>query len=66
MTGLKQVYRADFVCFGKIIVEIKAVHKLTNEHKAQIFNYLATTGITLGFLVNFCVYSKAEIIRIIR
>ncbi|MDR1286021.1 MAG: GxxExxY protein [Treponema sp.] len=65
-TPLKQVYRADFVCFGKIIVEIKAVHKLTNEHKAQVFNYLAATGMTLGFLVNFCVYPKAEIIRIIR
>jgi hypothetical protein len=45
--------------------EIKAVHKLTNEHKAQIFN-LAATGITLGFLVNFCTYPKAEIIRVIR
>jgi hypothetical protein len=37
-----------------------------NEHKAQIFNYLAATGITLGFLVNFCAYPKAEIIRVIR
>jgi hypothetical protein len=40
--------------------------KLTNEHKAQIFNYLAATGITLGFPVNFCAYPKAEIIRVIR
>jgi hypothetical protein len=38
----------------------------TNEHKAQIFNYLAATGITLGFLVNFCAYPKADIIRVIR
>jgi GxxExxY protein len=45
---LKQFYIADFVCFGNIIVEIKAVSKLTNEHKAQLFNYLAATGLTLG------------------
>ncbi|MFP3090613.1 GxxExxY protein [Treponema sp. TIM-1] len=63
---LKQHYQADFVCFGKIIVEIKAVTRLSNEHKAQILNYLAVTGLKLGLLINFCSHPKAEIIRIIR
>jgi GxxExxY protein len=63
---LKQHYQADFVCFENIIVEIKAVTKLGNEHKAQIFNYLAVTGLKLGLLVNFSSCPKAEIIRIIR
>jgi GxxExxY protein len=63
---LKQYYVADFVCFEKIIVEIKAVSKLGNEHKAQVLNYLAVTGLKLGLIINFCSYPKAEIIRIIR
>jgi GxxExxY protein len=63
---LSQYYQADFVCFEKIILEIKAVSRIGNEHKAQIFNYLAATGLRLGLLINFCSYPKAEIIRIIR
>ncbi|MDR0730616.1 MAG: GxxExxY protein [Treponema sp.] len=45
---------------------MKAVTSLGNEHKAQILNYLAVTGLKLGLLVNFCSYPKAEIIRMIR
>ena len=63
---LKQFYLADFVCFEKIIVEIKAVTKLAAEHTAQMLNYFTATGLKLGFLVNFCAYPKAEIIRVIR
>jgi GxxExxY protein len=63
---LKQYYQADLVCFGKIILEIKAVTKLGKEHKAQVLNYLTATGIKLGLLINFSSYPKAEIIRIIR
>jgi GxxExxY protein len=63
---LKQYYQADFVCFGEIVVEIKAVSKITNEHKAQVLNYLAATGLKLGLLINFHAFPKAEIIRIIR
>ena len=63
---LKHQYQADFVCFWKIIVEIKAVTRLGNEHTAQILNYLAITRLKLGLLINFCAYPKAEIIRIIR
>jgi GxxExxY protein len=62
---LKQYYIADYVCFEKIIVEIKTVTKISNEHKAQVLNYLAATGLKLGLLVNFYAFPKAEIIRII-
>jgi len=38
--ALKQIFRADFVCFGTVIVEIKAVSALIDEHRAQLMNYL--------------------------
>jgi GxxExxY protein len=65
-TPLKQYYQADFVCFEKIIVELKTVNKITNDHKAQVLNYLAATGLKLGLLVNFHAFPKVEITRIVR
>ncbi|TLS78396.1 GxxExxY protein [Mariprofundus erugo] len=62
---LNQIYRPDLICFGKIIVEIKAVKELCNEHRAQVHNYLKATGIELGLLVNFGHYPKAGIERIV-
>ena len=62
---LQQIYKADFICYGKIIVELKATKELTNEHRAQLHNYLKATGISLGFLVNFGHYPKAKIERIV-
>lgn len=50
---LKQEYIADFVCYGKIIVELKAVSKLSDIEKAQVINYLKATGYKLGILANF-------------
>jgi len=64
--SLRQVYRPDFICFGKIIVELKAVSKLTDEHRAQVHNYLKATGMQLGLLVNFGHYPKLEYERIVR
>jgi GxxExxY protein len=63
---LKQIYRPDFECCGKIIVELKAVEKLTDEHVAQVLNYLNATGYELGLLVNFGHYPKLESKRIAR
>jgi GxxExxY protein len=63
---LKQYYQADFVCFEKILIELKAVRTIVNEHKAQVLNYLTATGLKLGLLVNFHAFPKAEIIRLIR
>ena len=57
---LKQQYEPDFLCFGEIIVEIKAVKTLTDEFRAQVINYLKATGKQLGLLVNFGHYPKIE------
>ena len=61
---LKQGYAPDFICYEKIILEIKAVKKLTDEHRAQLLNYLKATGLKLGFLVNFGHHPGIEIERI--
>jgi GxxExxY protein len=53
-------FKPDFVCYEKIIVEIKAVSKLVDEHRAQILNYLNATQYKLGLLVNFGHYPKLE------
>jgi len=62
---LKQNYKPDLICFDQIIVELKAVKSLTGEHRAQVHNYLRATGYSLGFLINFGHYPKAEIERIV-
>jgi GxxExxY protein len=59
---LRQTYVADFVCFDRIIVELKAVRALAPEHRAQTINYLRASGARVGLLVNFGAMS-AEIER---
>jgi len=61
---LKQTYEPNYVCFEKIIVELKAVSALADEHRAQLLNYLHATGFELGLLVNFGHYPKLEYERI--
>ncbi len=61
---LTQTYQPDFVCFGKIILELKAVSALADEHRAQLLNYLHAAGFELGLLVNFGHYPKLEYERI--
>jgi GxxExxY protein len=63
---LKQFYQPNFVCFEKIILEIKAVSTLIDEHRTQVHNYLKSTGLKLGLLVNFGRYPKLEYERIVR
>lgn len=62
---LKQTFRSDFVCFGNIIVELKAVKALADEHRAQVLNYLNATGYRLGLLINFGGHPKLEWERIV-
>ena len=63
---LRQTYIADFICFDAVIVELKAVRELTPEHRAQVLNYLAASGLKLGLLVNFGSARKAQIERLVR
>ena len=60
---LQTSYRADFICYGKIIIELKAVSEILDEHRAQLLNYLAATGFELGLLINFGHYPKLEFER---
>ena len=59
------LYEPDFICYDKIIVELKAVESLHPKHSAQLMNYLRATGHKLGLLVNFCSYPKVDIRRIV-
>ncbi len=54
---LSHTFRADFVCYGEIIVECKAVNEILPEHKAQLINYLHITNMHMGILLNFSTLS---------
>jgi GxxExxY protein len=61
---LNQTYKPDLICYNQIIVELKAVKELGAEHKAQVINYLKTTGMKLALLVNFGSHPKVDIVRL--
>jgi GxxExxY protein len=63
--GSKIEYKPDFNCFQKIVVELKAVSALADEHRAQMLNYLNATKMKLGLLVNFGHHPKLEYERIV-
>ena len=63
---LRQKYIPDFICYGKIIVELKAVSAILNEHRAQVHNYLKATGYKLGLLINFGSFPNLVFERIVR
>jgi len=50
---LNKRYVPDFVCYDKIIVEIKALSQMSSDAESQVLNYLKTTGYKVGILVNF-------------
>ncbi len=62
--SLRKKYVPDFICFEKIIVEIKAVQEIANEHRAQVQNYLKAAGYKLGIIANFGHYPKIQLERI--
>lgn len=62
---LKQTFHPDFVCYDKIILELKAVKETNDEFKAQLMNYLKISNLRLGLLVNFGHYPRATLERII-
>ena len=63
---LKKEYVADVVCYGQIIVEIKALDRLSGKEESQILNYLKATGLRVGVLINFGSSGKLEWKRYVR
>ena len=57
---LKKTYVADFLVFDKVVVEIKAIDRLTSHDEAQLLNYLKATGMQVGVLINFGSADKLE------
>ena len=62
---LKQTYKPDFICYNKIILEIKSVSNIADEHRAQLLNYLHASRFELGLIVNFGHFPKLEHERLI-
>lgn len=62
---LKSRYIPDFLLFNTIVLEIKAVKTLNDEHRAQVHNYLRATGFRLGMLINFGHHPGLEHERIV-
>ena len=50
---LKNFFKPDLICFEKIVVEIKALDRLTSREDSQLLNYLKITGMPVGLLINF-------------
>ncbi|HEX8915609.1 MAG TPA: GxxExxY protein [Humisphaera sp.] len=63
---LKKTYEPDFVCFGQMIVEIKALDRLSGVEEAQLLNYLKATGLRVGLLINFGAHGRLEWKRFVR
>ena len=62
---LKKEFIADLVCFGKILVELKAQESLSGREEAQVLNYLKATGIKVGLVINFGSHPKLEWKRLV-
>ena len=62
---LKTEYVPDFICYDKIIVEIKTVSTVGDIFRAKVKHYLKSSGFRLGLLVNFCHFPKLEHERIV-
>jgi GxxExxY protein len=63
---LKQTYQPDFLCFQQIIVELKALSRLSGQEEAQVLNYLKATGLRVGVLINFGAVGRLEWKRFVR
>jgi GxxExxY protein len=62
---LEHTYEPDIICFAKIILELKAVSALNDQHRAQVVNYLRATGMRLGILINYGAHPKLEYERLV-
>ena len=62
---LRQHFVADFVCFERVVIELKAARAIAPEHRAQTINYLRATGMKLGLIINFGATPRVEIERLV-
>jgi GxxExxY protein len=62
--ALVTTFRPDFICFGNILVEIKAIAELEDRHLGQTLSYLRCLNMKLGLLVNFGTYPNLDIKRV--
>jgi len=62
---LQRTFAPDLLCFGKVIVELKAVRRLAAEHRAQLINYLKACRLEVGLLVNFGSFPQLDYERIV-
>jgi GxxExxY protein len=62
---IKKKYQPDLVCYGSVVVELKALSRLLGEHEAQLLNYMRAGGFEVGLLVNFGHYPKLEYTRLV-
>ena len=62
---LKQQYIPDFIIYDQIILELKALSHLADEHQAQLLNYLNAAGLNVGLLINFGHHPKLEYKRMV-
>ena len=63
---LKKTFEPDFICYDKIILELKSLSELNDERHSQVHNYLKATGFRLGLLVNFGSNGQLQRERIVR
>lgn len=63
---LRRSCRLDFLCFEKVVSELKPVKFLADSHRSQVHSYLRATGLERGLLVNFGSPNEAEWERIVR
>ena len=50
---LDKKYISDFICYDKLVIELKALSELNSEHESQLINYLKATKLRVGILINF-------------
>jgi len=62
---LSKEYVSDLVCFNSIIVELKALQRLSGHEESQVINYLKATGMRVGLLINFGSSGKLEWKRLV-
>jgi len=63
---LTKTYLADLVCYKQIIVELKALNRLSKNEEAQILNYLKASNLKIGLLINFGSQDKLEWKRLVK